>query len=105
MKAYKITVDKGKDGVHEGVARIVEGKFFYPLGYNAYLWLGDEKNHSLGWIVVVPDPGAEKDAAEFCKAVKGRWLSLPEKIDDMIVAHEFDGQWLKNIEKQARRIR
>lgn len=58
-----------------------------------------------GNVIVVPDPGAEKDAAEFCKAVKGRWLSLPEKIDDLIIANGYDGQWLKAMEKQARRIR
>jgi hypothetical protein len=56
-------------------------------------------------VVVVPDPGAEKDAAEFCMSVKGRWLPLPQKIDDMIIAHGFDGDWLRSMEKQARRIR
>lgn len=56
-------------------------------------------------VIVIPDPGAEKDAAEFCRAVKGRWLPLPEKVDDMIVTHGFDGQWLVQLEKQARRIR
>lgn len=56
-------------------------------------------------VIVIPDPNAEKDAAQFCKAVGGRWLSLPDKIDDLIVKHEYDGQWLKELEKQARRIR
>jgi hypothetical protein len=56
-------------------------------------------------VIVVPDPGAEKDAAQFCKAVNGRWLTLPQKIDDMIVEQGFDGSWLLSMEKQARRIR
>lgn len=56
-------------------------------------------------VIVVPDPGAEKDAAEFCKSVKGRWLSLPDKIDDLIVNHQYDADWLKLMETQARRIK
>jgi hypothetical protein len=54
-------------------------------------------------VIVVPDPGAEKDAAEFCKAVNGRWLWLPDKIDDMIVEQGYDGSWLLSMEKQARK--
>ena len=56
-------------------------------------------------VIVVPDPGAEKDAGEFCRAVNGRWLHLPDKIDDLIVSQELDGQWLRMMERQARRIR
>ena len=56
-------------------------------------------------VIVVPDPGAEKDAGEFCKAIKGRWLSLPDKIDDLIIAQQYDADWLFKIEKQARRIK
>lgn len=55
-------------------------------------------------IVVVPDVGAEKDALEFAKAVKGRFLMLPEKIDDFIVANEYDRDWLKHMERQARHV-
>lgn len=56
-------------------------------------------------VIVVPDPGAEHDAAEFCRAVGGRWLSLPEKIDDLILKQRYDREWLWTIEKQARRLR
>lgn len=56
-------------------------------------------------IIVVPDPGAEKEAAEFCKAVNGRWLSLPDKIDDFILTNGYDGDAMKAWERQARRIR
>jgi hypothetical protein len=55
-------------------------------------------------VIVVSDPGAEKETTVFCKSVKGRILELPEKIDDLIVAHGYDGDWLRSLEKQARRI-
>ena len=55
-------------------------------------------------VIVVPDPGAEKDAAEFCRAVGGRWLGLPDKIDDMIIEQDYDGSWLAGMEKQARKV-
>lgn len=56
-------------------------------------------------VVVVADPNAEKEAGEFCKKVNGRFVELPEKIDDLIVAHGYDGDWLRGIERQARRIK
>lgn len=56
-------------------------------------------------VIVVPDPGAEQDAYAFCKAVNGRWLTLPEKIDDLIISQQYDAQWLKAIEKQSRRVK
>lgn len=55
-------------------------------------------------VIVVPDPNAEKETMEFCKKVNGRWLELPAKVDDLIVSHGYDGEWLKAMEKQARRI-
>lgn len=56
-------------------------------------------------VIVVPDPGAETEAAQFCKAVGGRYIKLPEKIDDLINANRYDADWLKAIEKQTRRIK
>lgn len=56
-------------------------------------------------VVVVSDPNAEKEAGEFCKKVNGRFVELPEKIDDLIVAHGYDGDWLRGIERQARRVK
>lgn len=55
-------------------------------------------------IIVIPDPGAEKDAAEFCRAVGGRWLPLPGKVDDLINAQGYDGDWLQTVARQARRL-
>lgn len=55
-------------------------------------------------VIVVSDPGAEEDASLFCKAVKGRFVEVPDKVDDLIVAHGYDGDWLLAIEKQARRL-
>lgn len=50
------------------------------------------------WIVF--DPGAEKEAAEFGKAIHGRIIVLPEKIDDMILKCNIERgtivAWLKH---------
>jgi hypothetical protein len=56
-------------------------------------------------IVTVPDPGAEKEAVEFCRATGSHYMPLPDKIDDMILANGYDGDWLKSVTKQARRIK
>jgi len=56
-------------------------------------------------VVVVADPNAEVEAGEFAKKVNGRMVELPEKIDDLIVAHGYDGDWLRGIERQARRVK
>ena len=55
-------------------------------------------------VIVVPDPGAEVDAAKFCREVGARWLRLPDKIDDMIIEQDYDGSWLANMERQARKV-
>lgn len=55
-------------------------------------------------VIVVPDPGAESEAARFCRTIKGRYLKLPDKIDDLIITNGYDGDWLRAIEKQTRRI-
>lgn len=54
-------------------------------------------------VIVIPDPGAEKDALQFAEQVGGRLLLLPAKIDDLIVANNYDHDWLKSVEKQARK--
>ena len=56
-------------------------------------------------VIVVPDLGAESEAVQFCKAVHGRYIKLPDKIDDLIVASGYDADWLMSIEKQTRRIK
>jgi hypothetical protein len=56
-------------------------------------------------VIVVPDPGGETEAVQFCRAVNGRYIKLPDKIDDLIVAHGYDADWLRSIERQTRRIR
>ncbi len=56
-------------------------------------------------VIVVPDPGGAAEAAQFCKAVNGRFIRLPDKIDDMINDNGYDADWLRSIEKQTRRMR
>jgi hypothetical protein len=54
-------------------------------------------------VIVVPDPGAEAEAIQFCKAIHGRYLKLPAKVDDLIIENGYDADWLKSIEKQTRK--
>lgn len=56
-------------------------------------------------VIAVADPNAESEVGTFCKAVGGRMIELPEKVDDLIVAHGYDGDWLRSMERQARRVR
>lgn len=79
-----------------------EWQYIGVPGLSQYKGLADKlfgKN-----VVVVADPGAEIEVASFCKAVNGRFIELPDKVDDLIVAHGYDGDWLKAMEKQARRL-
>jgi hypothetical protein len=56
-------------------------------------------------VVAVADPNAECEVAKFCKEVSGRMIQLPEKVDDLVVSHGYDGDWLRSMERQARRVR
>jgi hypothetical protein len=56
-------------------------------------------------IIVVPDPGGEDEAFQFCKVVRGRYARFPEKIDDLINANGYDADWLRSVEKQTRRMK
>ena len=56
-------------------------------------------------VVAIADPNAETEVATFCRAVGGRMLELPDKVDDLIVAHGYDGSWLRSMERQARRVK
>jgi hypothetical protein len=53
-------------------------------------------------VIVVPDPGAEKKAWDFAKKIRGRYISLPCKIDDMILSSNLDKNWLSSLPRQAR---
>ena len=55
-------------------------------------------------VVVCPDPGAEKSAYEFAKAVGGRYFTLPGKIDDYILETDATKNDLYNFMKYARKI-
>jgi hypothetical protein len=55
--------------------------------------------------IVIPDPGAEADAIEFCKATGSRYLPVSGKVDDIIIENGYDGDWLKSTSRQARRVR
>ena len=53
------------------------------------------------WVIF--DPGAEKHAIEFAKAIGGRVVFLPGKIDDMINAASLNREWVIGILKSARK--
>ncbi len=54
-------------------------------------------------VIVVPDPGFEQKAWSFAKRTGARFLMTPDKIDDLINANGYDGDWLAAMSKQARR--
>lgn len=54
-------------------------------------------------VIVIPDPGAEKDAYDFAKIIQARYLPMPEKIDDYINITGCRGDALHSLFKQARR--
>lgn len=54
-------------------------------------------------VVVIPDPGAEKDALEFARSVKGRYLPVTEKVDDYIIESGMTGNTFYNLLKYARK--
>jgi hypothetical protein len=60
--------------------------------------LGKQKN-----VVVIPDPGAEKEALEFARLVNGRYLPTPAKIDDYIIQTNMSANSLYSLLKYARR--
>ncbi len=55
--------------------------------------------------VIVPDPGAEKKAMELSKAISGRMLFLPAKIDDLLLSVGADKDYLNAMTKQTRSVK
>lgn len=55
-------------------------------------------------VIVVPDPGAEKNAIEFAKKTGGRMLFIREKLDDLILETGADKNYLYALSKQTRRV-
>lgn len=54
--------------------------------------------------IFIMDPGAESESYKAAKATGGRFLRLPEKIDDMIVANDLTKNWLEGALKCARAV-
>lgn len=53
-------------------------------------------------VVVIPDPGAEAEAATFAKCIHAKYLSIREKIDDFILQTEITTNNFYLLLKQAR---
>lgn len=54
-------------------------------------------------VVVVPDPGAERDAWQFAKSIQAKYLPISYKIDDYILETSINPNDLYNLFKQARK--
>lgn len=54
-------------------------------------------------VIAIPDPGAEKDAREFARLVRGKYLPMPEKIDDYILENDMKSDELHSLLRQARK--
>jgi len=54
-------------------------------------------------VVVIPDPGAEKEAFEFARSVQGRIFYAPEKIDDYLISASITSDNFYNALRQARK--
>lgn len=56
-------------------------------------------------VIVIPDPGAERDAYDFAKSVQARYLPIGEKIDDYIIETGINSNGLYSlIKNQSRRV-
>lgn len=55
-------------------------------------------------VVVIPDPGAEKDAFDFAKSIQARYLPMPEKVDDYILESGINRNDFYTLVKQSRRV-
>lgn len=54
--------------------------------------------------IVIPDPGAEKDAYDFAKQIHGKYLPMGEKIDDYILQTNINTNDFYSLLKQARQV-
>ena len=55
-------------------------------------------------VVVIPDPQGEKEAVELARAVAGRVLTVPDKIDDYLIAADVKSDNFYQALRQARRV-
>ena len=55
-------------------------------------------------VLVIPDPGAEKEAIDLARAVGGKFLKLPDKVDDFILSAGLGKDEIYRLTKQARRV-
>lgn len=55
-------------------------------------------------VVVIPDPGAERDAYDFAKSIQARYLPMPQKVDDYILQTGISSNDFYRLVKQARHV-
>lgn len=81
----------------------VAWQFIGVPGKNGFDKLADQLKGTN--VIVVPDPGSEKEAYQLAKKINAKWLVLPEKIDDYIIKNESNQNHLNAWYKQAMRIK
>ena len=57
-----------------------------------------------GRVIVVPDPNAEHKAYSLAKEIGGKFLQLPQKIDDYLLLTDANKDNLFSMSKQARKV-
>ena len=55
-------------------------------------------------VVVIPDPGAEQDAYTFARDIGARYLPMPDKVDDYLLAVDMKSNDFYSLLKQARNV-
>lgn len=55
-------------------------------------------------VLVIPDPGGEKEALELARKVQGRLLEVPTKIDDFLIETNMSSNNFFSLIKQARKV-
>jgi len=55
-------------------------------------------------VLVIPDPSGEKEAYQLARAVSGRVLEVPNKIDDYLIETQMTTNNFYSLIKQARKV-
>ncbi len=55
-------------------------------------------------ILVIPDPDGKEEIMDACRKSNARMLKLPDKVDDYILEHDLDKEWLRGVIRQARYV-
>jgi hypothetical protein len=80
----------------------IDNQVIGVAGKNAFTKISEKLSGKK--VIIIPDPGGEKEAIDLAKLIHGSILRLPDKIDDYLVACGLGGDDFYNLLKQARRV-